>query len=230
MKAKILIAMILLALVANPICAADDAYTNVRGQSIKLYKAGKYKDAAKILEKNFDRFPEHATAMGWNLAITYMKLENFKKGLATMKHVHKMGKWFNIWMLKNPALKPFRTLKGFSRLVARNEELRAQVQATAKPVLKIIEPEGFDKENKYPLFIALHGGGGNLEGFMLHLVSNYFFNIALVRAEFKIKRGPHAQAGMVRLVVRVQFPDVLYMEELPADIAARNRPRPPRLP
>ena len=166
MKAKILIALILLALVANPICAADDAYTNVRGEFIKLYKAGEYKDAAKILEKNFNRFPDHAAAMGWNLAITYMKLENFKKGLAAMNRVHKKGQWFNIWMLKNPALEPFRKLKGFSRLEARNEELRAQVQATAKPILKIIEPEGFDKEKKYPLFIALHGGGGNLEGFM----------------------------------------------------------------
>lgn len=166
MRAKVVVAIVLMGFLAGAISGEDDPYTKVRDEVVKLYQAGKYQDAARILENNFDRFPDHTSAMGWNLAVVYLKLKSFDKGLAALKRVHRKGHWFNIWALDNPVLEPYRKLKGFSRLVDRNEEFRTKAQESAAPILKIIEPEGFDATKTYPLFIALHGGGGNLANFM----------------------------------------------------------------
>jgi predicted peptidase len=51
-------------------------------------------------------------------------------------------------------------------VLARNEELRHLAQEESGSVINVIEPEGYDPGKSYPLFIALHGGGGNNEAFM----------------------------------------------------------------
>ncbi|MCP4213820.1 MAG: hypothetical protein GY765_04140 [bacterium] len=46
-----------------------------------------------------------------------------------------------------------------------NEQLRLKAQKTAKPDLPVTTPKDYDKNKKYPLFIALHGGGSNIKQF-----------------------------------------------------------------
>ncbi len=49
--------------------------------------------------------------------------------------------------------------------MARNDSLRQLAQESASPGLKVVLPDGYSAESEYPLFIALHGGSGNMEEF-----------------------------------------------------------------
>jgi phospholipase/carboxylesterase len=75
------------------------------------------------------------------------------------------GVWFNIYGFGSPLFDPYRAADGLDALMARNDSLRLAAQSDSSPDLKVVLPEGYSPDREYPLFIALHGGGGNMEDF-----------------------------------------------------------------
>jgi len=63
-------------------------------------------------------------------------------------------------------------------ILEENETFWQKAQNLAKATIEIITPEGYDSTKSNPLFIALHGGGGNIEGFKTAWTSE------LMRTEF----------------------------------------------
>jgi predicted esterase len=140
-------------------------YQKIRQKFGTLYKEKKYKEAAELLQKNWKHFPEKTHATAWNLAITYKQLKQYKRGIKALKRALKTGVWYSIYAFRGEFFKPYRDLKAFQEVIDMNNRLRDEAQKKAKPQTKVVLPEGYSGEKKYPLFLALHGGGENIETF-----------------------------------------------------------------
>lgn len=140
-------------------------YPSMRAHFGELYQNGNLQEAVELMEAALPRFPDHLEANAFNLAILYGQLGEPEKGMKVLRSAHDRGVWFNIYGFGSTALDPYRDLDGFDLVVARNDSLRLTAQSTSTPDLKVVLPEGYSAARKYPLFIALHGGGGNMEEF-----------------------------------------------------------------
>ncbi len=130
-----------------------------------LYQQKKYEEAIEILENHLDRFPDHLEANAYNIAISYGQLKQYQKGIDALQYGLDRGVWFSIYAFESDFWAPLKELKKFKKILVRNEELRQEAQKLSKPDLLILPPEGYTKEKKYPLFIALHGGNSNIANF-----------------------------------------------------------------
>ena len=171
MRRSPLYATVVFLLLAALSCAAatqDDPekqYQEFRGRLIEMYNAKQYAEGAKLIEENYDRFPDKATAMSYNMALFCVHLEDYDRAIAYLTKVHEKGQFFNIYAFQNEFWAPLRANERFEAVIARNLAIKEEFQKTAKPKLEVTLPEGFDGAKTYPLFIALHGGGENIEAF-----------------------------------------------------------------
>ena len=140
-------------------------YQEMREYLGKLYEEKKYREAIELLESVLDRFPEHIHANTWNLAFMYIQFEEFDKGCQALQYALDHGVWFGKYDFGNPAWGEFKEQDGFKQIMAQNDKLAQAAQKQAKSVLEVLLPESFSTEKSYPLFIALHGGGGNIAEF-----------------------------------------------------------------
>lgn len=154
----------------NSICQTQKvlkftSYAEMREHFGTLYQQKKYEEAADLLEKALDRFPDHVMANAYNLALTYGHLSQYEKGIRALQYALDRGVWFNIWAFDHEMWTPYKEQENFKRILSQNEALRQEAQKKAKPDLSVEAPEGYTNEKRYPLFIALHGGGSNVANF-----------------------------------------------------------------
>ena len=140
-------------------------YQEMREYFGNLYQQKKYKEAIEILENHLDRFPDHLEANAYNIAISYGQLKQYQKAMNALQYGLDRGVWFSIYAFESEFWAPFKKLERFEKILIRNEELRQEAQKLAKPDLLVLPPEGYREEQKYPLFIALHGGSSNIANF-----------------------------------------------------------------
>jgi len=142
-----------------------DDYLSMRTHFGELYQNGNLEEAAELMEAALPRFPDHLEANAFNLAIVYGQLGETAKGFRAMHTALDQGVWFNIYGFGSPLFNPYRDQDGLETVMARNDSLRLAAQANSAPDLKVVLPEEYSADRTYPLFIALHGGGGNMEDF-----------------------------------------------------------------
>jgi len=140
-------------------------YQEMRAYIGKLFQKKEYAEAAKILEKALTQFPDHLHANTYNLALMYVHLEEAGKALKILEYDLDQGGWFGKYDFMNEMWAPLRELEEFKSFEKKNEAKRQEAQKTAEPKLEVFTPENYDKDKKYPLFIALHGGGENIDSF-----------------------------------------------------------------
>jgi len=140
-------------------------YAEMREHFGELYQQKRLKEAADLLEWALTRFPDHLEANTFNLALVYGQLEEYDKGIKILKYAFDRGLWFSIYMFNQEDWAPFSEREEFKEMLARNEALRQEAQKHTKPEILVLTPEKYDRQKKYPLFIALHGGGGNIKEF-----------------------------------------------------------------
>jgi predicted esterase len=140
-------------------------YQEMREYFGNLYQQKKFKVAAEILENHLDRFPDHLEANAYNLALTYGQLKQYQKAINALQYALDRGVWFDIYAFGPEFWAPFKKLEKFKKVLIRNEMFRQEAQKLAKSDLLVLTPEGYREEEKYPLFIALHGGSSNITNF-----------------------------------------------------------------
>ena len=152
-------------------------YETTRARFGELYAAGELEDGAELLEWALPRFPEHAMANAFNLAIVCCKLGRYERAMEVLEYAHERNLWFNSYAMAADVWDSLRVSARFDSILARNEALRQEAQQTAKPDMLVVTPEGYvDAAGEggvagggggttYPLFIALHGGGSNIDEF-----------------------------------------------------------------
>lgn len=137
----------------------------MRAHAMKLYQQKEYAEAAEILEKALTQFPDHLHANTFNLALMYVLLNDADKALEILEYGLDQGVLYGKYDFSDRIWAPLRKLEGFNSFNQKNEAKRQELQKAAEPKLEVFAPENFDKSKKYPLFIALHGGGENIEVF-----------------------------------------------------------------
>ena len=182
------IGLALLSCAFNSVCAqetAEQGYLEFRAGLMELYNAKKYAEAARTIEENYDRFPGEEWKMSYNMAAVCQHLEDYEKGIKYLSMAQKKGQWFNTWAFEGDFWAPYREQPEFEEILARNNEMKEEVQKTAKPKLEVVLPGELEEGRTYPLFIALHGGGENIEQFKPNWKSNVMeseFIIAYVQS------------------------------------------------
>lgn len=140
-------------------------YGEMRQYFGELYQQKKFTEAAALLEHHIDKFPDNLLANAYNLAIVYGQMEQYDKGIEILKYAHEQDIWFSKYAFEGDIWIPYKELDEFDVVFHRNEELRAEAQKQAKTIYEVVTPEVYKKGKEYPLFIALHGGGSNIEEF-----------------------------------------------------------------
>jgi predicted esterase len=161
-------AMIVIALISVAAGAeetAEQKYPEFRVGLMELYNAEKYSEAAKLIEDNYDSFPGEEWKMSYNMAAVCQHLGDYEKGIRYLAMAQDKGQFFNAWAFNGDFWAPYRETEGFADIQAQNDEMIAEAQKTAKMKIEVALPGELEDGRTYPLFIALHGGGENIEEF-----------------------------------------------------------------
>lgn len=141
-------------------------YTDIRNEALQLLKENKIAEAIYLFEETYDDFPEAEEKFDFNLEYLYNQAKEYEKCMNFWRKGHKKGKFFGLDIEKydfKEHLKAYADLDGFKDILERDNEIIELAQEKAKAEYEITLPNDFEKNNKYPLFIALHGGGGTKE-------------------------------------------------------------------
>jgi acetyl esterase/lipase/ketosteroid isomerase-like protein len=141
------------------------SYDEMRGVVVDLFGQKRYAEAAAILAGAVPRYPDRVLANTFNLALMYASLGNREEAVRALEDGHRRGVFYGKWTFEGAHWDTLRAFDGFRSLLARNEELIAEAQKSSAMKLEVAVPEGYQPGRRYPLFIALHGGGENLAQF-----------------------------------------------------------------
>ena len=155
-------------------------YDEMRRVVGELYQSQKYQEAAGLLAAALDRYPDHILANTYNLALMRVRLGEAEEATRALDLGHSRGIFYGKWAFEDAAWESLRKVEDFRRFLARNDGLILQAEKKAAMKLEVVTPPGYDQSRKYPLFIALHGGGENLAQFKPHWTSPVLRNEFLV--------------------------------------------------
>lgn len=141
------------------------SYEEMRKYIGELYKEQKYQQVIDILEPALDEYPDHIMANTYNLSLMYMHLGKFEQSAQALLIGLEEGIFFSKYAFTADVWAPLRKSEAFKKFEEQNESKRLEVQNKTDPVIFVVKPEEFSPSQKYPLFIALHGGGGNITEF-----------------------------------------------------------------
>jgi predicted esterase len=133
---------------------------------VELYGEERFAAAAEVLGTALALYPDHLMANCVNMALMKLRLGEMEAGVEALDYGLEHGIWFGKYTFLDPTWNPMKEHPGWSAFEGRNEEARQREAATVKPRMEVVLPEDYDPGRKYPLFLALHGGGENVELFM----------------------------------------------------------------
>jgi|GEM_PF-894777 len=164
--------------VAAEVRAADSApaeefadYPSMRKRIGDLHAQKKFAAAAAILKASLDKFPDHGLANTTNLALMALLQKDIEKTVYWLEEGHHRGLFFGKWAFLGEIWKPLSDQARFKAFLQENEKRLAAAQKQSAMKLELIKPAGYDPKRRYPLFIALHGGGENIAAFKPHWTS-----------------------------------------------------------
>lgn len=146
-------------------------YQAMRQRVGDLFAQKKYAAAAVILKGGLDKFPDHQLANTINLALTALLQKDLEKAIYWLEEGHRRALFYNKWTFLGELWKPLADHARFKALLHENEMRIAAAQKQASMKLELVKPAGFNPKRRYPLFIALHGGGENVADFKPHWTS-----------------------------------------------------------
>lgn len=112
------------------------------------------KEAIELIENSLNEYPENTNEMKLDLAMLNLKLGNSKKTLEILNFQLDKGIWYpkvyhnECWNLDE--------FKGY---IERWEKLKNKSEINSEGKLYFYKPINYDKNKSYPLFIAFHGWG-----------------------------------------------------------------------
>jgi len=103
--------------------------------------------------------------MFWELSFHYAKVKQFDKCFNILQKGQEEGFCYFMQKEDNPFpeyITALEKLDGFDSFMKQNTILKEAAAKTAKTEFMVQLPENFNKNNKYPLMLILHGGIGNI--------------------------------------------------------------------
>ena len=146
--------------------AQTRSYEEMRAEVVELYEGERFAEAAVILEGALEAYPDHLMANCINLALMNLRMGTLKGSLKALEYGLDHGIWYGKYTFLDPIWNPMKEHPDWPRVETRVEEAKASAAESVKPRLEVVLPEGYDPTRRYPLFLALHGGGENVDIFM----------------------------------------------------------------
>ncbi|MFO7733964.1 MAG: tetratricopeptide repeat protein [Candidatus Aminicenantes bacterium] len=189
-------------------------YAEMRGHLGNLFKEKRYEEAAALLESVLDKFPDNIVANTCNLALARLYQGDAGKALRALEEGHRRGIFYGLWDFDAKLWAPVKGLPGFDAFLKENQARIAGAQEKASMTIEVATPEGFDPSKKYPLFIALHGGGESLSDFMPSWTSprlrREFITAYVQSSQVATMRGFHWQdIGITRKDLLAAYTQIL---------------------
>lgn len=161
-------------------------YQEAETIAIQLFYEQKHKEAIEFLEKLMEQYPGQLYEIAWGLANNYCLEGKYEKSLEMFDFGFENGLFFPF----HPELKIWEPLEKydserFKIIKEKTKQLRNQARAKAKPGIEVVLPGKYSKNEKFPLFIVLHGWGGDIEFSKRHWNSeklNQDFIVAYVQS------------------------------------------------
>jgi len=147
------------------------SYKEMREYLGELFKQEKYGEAASLLESVLDRFPDHVWANTVNLALARLFQGDMDKAVQALEEGHRRGIFYGHWDFVAKRWDTVRNTPRFEAFYKENEARIAEAQKKAVMSIEAAMPAKYDPAKKYPLFIALHGGGESTADFKLSWTS-----------------------------------------------------------
>lgn len=149
----------------------EAAYQEMRSRLGRLYQDEQFLEAASLLEDALPRYPNHLHANCFNLALVRVRSGHVHEALDALLYGLDHGIWFGKYAFTEDLWQPLRARPGWQEFQDRNARALARAQERVEPRLEVQLPRGYHPAGSYPLFLALHGGGENLDLFMPHWTS-----------------------------------------------------------
>lgn len=140
-------------------------YGEMRAYLGELFQQQKYAEAAALLESVFDRYPANVMANSYNLAAARVYLGQNDKAVEALEVGLRRGIFYGLWDFVTEFWNPIRETPRFQAFLKANRARIDEAQSKAVLLTDVVTPEGYDPARTYPLFIALHGGGGTIAEF-----------------------------------------------------------------
>lgn len=192
MLTSVLLAGLVVALPdANGLAAQDRTYDVMREEVGQHYDAGRFEEAAALLEEMILQYPDRMATNCYNLALVRALLGETGKSLDALVRGLEHDIWFGKYAFTDDRWTLVKEDPRWVEFERRNEEARAREQELVEPRMEVRLPDNYDPTRSYPLFLALHGGGENVDVFMPHWTS------ALLEREFIV-----AYPQSTRLILR----------------------------
>jgi predicted esterase len=195
-------------------------YPSMRKRVGDLFAQKKYAAAAVILKNGLDKFPDNQLANAFNLALSALMLKDPDKAVYWLEEGHRRGLFYNKWAFGGELWAPLADHARFKALLHENDMRIAAAQKQASMKLELVKPAGFNPRRRYPLFIALHGGGENMAEFKPHWTSPRLqkeFVVAFVQSsQVADMKGFHWQEDAVTLKeLTLAYKEIL--QQVPVD-------------
>ncbi|MDF2531083.1 MAG: hypothetical protein K0Q65_664 [Clostridia bacterium] len=125
-----------------------------------LWGEGKLKEAIELLEKSIEQYPENAASMNLDLALCYLGTGNIEKCLEILNKALEKGIWYpKVYFDK------YKENEQFKEIFEQWDRISEADIRNAKPYWKICTPAGYMSGRRYPLFVAIHGWGEDVDMF-----------------------------------------------------------------
>ena len=140
------------------------AFEQYAAEMFQLYERGQYAAAYDWITSQANLFPANAARVYyWRICLA-ARTGQMADSLQILEAALAGGYWFDVDQLRqDPDLAPLQGLAGFESRVAICRERAAQAQAGSKPGLVVLTPDPAGEP--WPLLLALHGHGINLDLF-----------------------------------------------------------------
>jgi tetratricopeptide (TPR) repeat protein len=173
------------------------SYKDMREYLGELFKQKKYEEAASVLESVLDRFPESALANIYNLAVARAYLGDADKAIEALEEGHRRGIFYGLWDFGAALWDPIKKSPRYEAFLKANQARIEEAQKRASVKIEAVTPSSYDPARKYPLFIALHGGGESVADFKPNWTSPRlraeFITVYVQSSQVASMRGFHWQ-------------------------------------
>jgi predicted esterase len=168
---KILVILLVLFICAISIAQTKNetttypTYKDLYAKLVELYNGKNYAEAAALAESHLTLFPEKTRQITYNMALFYTLAGNYDSAIKALNYGHSKDIFYGVWDFFAEQWKPLKETPAWKDFLAENDKRVKTAQEKAELKVDISLPENYDASKKYPLFIALHGGGENLAEF-----------------------------------------------------------------
>jgi predicted esterase len=196
------------------------SYGEMREYLGGLFNQKKYDEAASLLESVLDRFPDNVLANTYNLAIARVYLGDAEKALQALEEGHRRGIFYGTWDFGGELWEPIKNSPRYKAFLKANQARLEEAQKKASMKIEAVTPAGYDPAKKYPLFIALHGGGESTPDFKPNWTSprlrGEFITVYVQSSQVASMRGFHWQdVAVTRRDLEAAYK--LILEQYPVD-------------